>query len=113
MEATDLPLKYNMKASSKSNFRKNITYVLVRFLIFIIPILILIGLMEFLPQKSTAGGHTDRGLGFAIWGGIWIIIFTFFLIIETIYRIFKKQNTYYDYLVIFIILAIIIIITLV
>lgn len=71
---------------------KNITNILIRLVIFVIPLLILIAIMEFMPpHREPDIGYTDRGLGFAILAGIWAIIYTIFLIIETVYFILKKR----------------------
>ncbi|WP_146052896.1 hypothetical protein [Aquimarina sp. I32.4] len=88
-------MKKESVLAKKTNY-KIISYFFIRLLILILPIIVLAILMKYTnPDYSEKKGHTDRGLGFAIMGGLWIIIFISITIIEMIYRIYRKQKKWY------------------
>ena len=67
--------------------KRLIKYFLIRLAVLIIPLLIL-GLLLMIPE----GNHerTDRGLGIAILGGIWLHIFALIMFFEILKSIVKK-----------------------
>jgi len=81
-----------MKKSEKPIHKIGI-YVLIRLLILVIPIAIVILIVELNPPNySEKRGHTDPYLGVAIWAGLWTIIVISLVMLEIIYKSYRKHR---------------------
>ncbi len=72
--------------------KRLIKYFLIRLVVLIIPLLIL-GLLLMIPEEGGnhgSHGRADRGLGIAIFGGIWLHIFALIMFFEILKSIVKK-----------------------
>jgi len=71
-----------------------IKYFFVRFLILIIPIVILILGLLYAPKNNVSPpkGYSDAGFGIAVMGGAWLQLYFLIMLYQMIFNIFKKNN---------------------
>ncbi len=86
--------------------------IIIRIGILILPIIVLILFMEYGPRPdyNERHGHTDRGLGFAIMGILWMIFFSTLIGIEMLFKLYKRQKTWIANLIFIIIITLLFIV---
>ncbi|WP_109436686.1 MULTISPECIES: hypothetical protein [Aquimarina] len=87
--------------------KKIIRAIIIRTGILILPIIVLILFMEYgpRPEYNERHGHTDRGLGFAIMGVLWLLLFSILIGFEMLFKLYKRQKTWIANLIFIIIIA--------
>ncbi len=74
---------------------KLIFYILIRVFILVVPLFGLFLLMEYtVPDPTSKKGYVDRGLGYGMIGGLWIVVFCFLILVEMVYRMYLKQKVW-------------------
>ena len=92
---------------SKIKYKHLFLYALIRLVIFCIPIVILVLIMNYYPYRSRIEGHyTDRGLGFAILGIVWCGFYFLCITLELIYRMIMKKDYWYFNIIVIILFLI-------
>ena len=74
---------------------KLIFYILIRVFILVVPLVTLFFLIEYtVPYATPNKGYVDRGLGYGMLGGLWIVVFCFLILVEMVYKMYLKQKVW-------------------